>query len=173
MSTIPAGPFAAWATGMQRALREGTGSDVPCGSCAACCESGQVIHVEPDETETLAHLPPGVLGPDLALRPGEDGRCPMLVDGACAIYEHRPRICRTYDCRIFPAAGLEPDADKPAIRDRARRWRFALDTPDDRARHDAVRLTAVAIRASQVGGRPTSATQLAAQAVLVHDDLLR
>ena len=58
----------------------------------------------------------------------ERGHCPMLVDGACSIYEHRPRTCRTYDCRVFPAAGVEPDADKAPSPTRARRWRFTDPT---------------------------------------------
>ena len=35
----------------------------------------------------------------------------MLVDGRCSIYEHRPRTCRTYDCRIFTATGLDVGAN--------------------------------------------------------------
>ena len=36
----------------------------------------------------------------------ENGHCPMLIDDKCSIYEHRPITCRSYDCRIFPAAGI-------------------------------------------------------------------
>ena len=172
METSPAGRFGPWVRGMQEALRAGGSSDVPCGACTACCESGQLIHVEPDEAATLSAIPPGVLGDDLVLRPDGQGRCPMLVERRCAIYEHRPRICRTYDCRIFPATGVPPDGDKPAIAERARRWRFELVTTEDRARYEATHLAVTAIHTSQLTARPTSATQLAAQAVLVHDDLL-
>ena len=35
----------------------------------------------------------------------------MLIDNQCSIYEHRPRTCRTYDCRVFAAAGLD-DTDE-------------------------------------------------------------
>ena len=38
----------------------------------------------------------------------EHGRCPMLGDHGCTIYEHRPRTCRTYDCRVFAATGSSP-----------------------------------------------------------------
>lgn len=48
------------------------------------------------------------------------GRCPLLVDDRCSIYEDRPRTCRTYDCRVFVAAGVEPD--KPRIAARVRSW---------------------------------------------------
>ena len=30
---------------------------VPCGACTACCTSSQFVHIEPDETETLARGP--------------------------------------------------------------------------------------------------------------------
>ena len=68
------------------------------------------------------------------------GHCPMLRNGACSIYDHRPKTCRTYDCRVFPAAAVQPD--KPAIAARAGQWRFAYPTDDDRAQHDAVRAVA-------------------------------
>src|SRR5204863_6078536 len=82
----------------------------------------------------------------------ERGHCPMLVDDRCSIYEHRPRTCRTYDCRVFPAAGL--DADQPAIAERVRRWRFAYPTAADRARHEAVRAAAGTHSAMEPGAAP-------------------
>ncbi|MGI9120662.1 MAG: YkgJ family cysteine cluster protein, partial [Acidimicrobiales bacterium] len=115
---LPAGDFSSWMTEMQSALRGERPSDVPCGGCTACCTSSQFVHIGPDETDTLAHIPAELMFPAPRLPPGhrllgydEQGHCPMLVDNRCSIYEHRPRTCRTYDCRIFPAAGLEPDDD--------------------------------------------------------------
>ena len=168
-----AGPYAAWALAMQEGMRTGRGSDVPCDGCVACCTSGQTIVVDDDE---LADLPPGALvatgGGEHALRHDDDGRCALLVGGACSAYEVRPRRCRTYDCRIFPAAGLRPEADKPAIAARAAEWRFREDDPDDTARLRATRLAAITLGGTQVGGRHSSATQLAAEAVAIHDELL-
>jgi uncharacterized protein len=87
----------------------------------------------------------------------------MLVDGACSIYEHRPRTCRTYDCRVFPAAGVELyDADKAEIAARTRRWRFTHRTAEDEAQHARIRVTAVSLRAAHPN---VSATQLAVRAV--------
>ena len=52
------------------------------------------------------------------------GHCPMLVDHQCSIYDDRPRTCRTYDCRIFPAAGVaNDDPGKERIAERAVWWR--------------------------------------------------
>ena len=134
---LPAGGFSAWMGGMGRALDGEAPSDVPCGGCTACCRSSQFVHIGPDEVDTLAHIPPALRFPAPRMRPGnvllgydENGHCPMLVDDRCSIYEHRPRTCRTYDCRVFPAAGVVPDDDEQlAIAHRARRWRF--DFPEE------------------------------------------
>ena len=164
---LAAGDFSPWLSAMQAAVRGERDADVPCDGCTACCTSSHFVHIEPDETDTLAHIPPPLLFPAPRLPRGhvllgydEHGRCPMLVDGRCSIYEHRPRTCRTYDCRIFPAAGVE--ADQPAIAQRARRWRFTYAGPDDRDRHDTVRAAAVAIRRRD--GQAT-ATEVAVRAV--------
>jgi hypothetical protein len=144
---LAAGDFTAWLTGLQAALRGGGDADVPCGSCTACCTSAQFVHIEPDETDALAHIPAALLFPAPRLPRGhvllgydERGHCPMLVDGQCSIYEHRPRTCRTYDCRVYAAAGVAPD--QPAVAQRVARWRFTYPTPGDRAGHDAVRAAA-------------------------------
>ena len=109
-----AGDFSAWLDEMLGALRGERAADVPCAGCTACCTSSQFVHIEPDETDTLAHIPPELLFPaplaprgHVVLGYDERGHCPMLVDDQCSIYEHRPRTCRTYDCRVFPAAGIE------------------------------------------------------------------
>jgi Fe-S-cluster containining protein len=156
---LAAGDFSSWLTGMQAALRGEVDAEVPCGGCTACCTASQFIHIGPDETDTLAHIPAGLLVPAPRLPRGhvvlgydERGHCPMLVDGRCSIYEHRPRTCRTYDCRIFPAAGLEiAGEDKAGIARQARRWRFSHPTPGDEAEHDAVRAAAAALLAEHDG----------------------
>ncbi len=174
---LPAGDFSAWLTGMRAAIRGDAASDVPCGTCTACCTSSQFVHVGPDEIDTLAHIPRAVLFPAPGLPAGhvlmgydERGHCPMLIDDACSIYDHRPRTCRTYDCRVFAAAGVElDDADKQGIALRARRWRFRYASPTDHLQHDAVRAAARSLR-DDLEHRPSdrasiSATQLAVRAV--------
>lgn len=167
-----AGPFAEWVVAMVAGLRDGTGSDVPCDGCVACCTSGQTILVEPGERAALPpHAVVDVGGGEAALAHDADGRCVLLVGGACTAYEQRPRRCRTYDCRVFPATGLAPEGDKPAIAEAAARWRFRYDTDDDVRRRDAVRMATVVLRTSQLD-RTTSATQLAAAAVDAYEELL-
>ena len=101
---LDAGDFGAWLAEIQGVLRGAGESDVPCGSCTACCTSSMFIHIEPDEADALAHIPKALLFP-APLRPrghvvlgyDERGHCPMLVHGACSIYDHRPRTCRAFD----------------------------------------------------------------------------
>ena len=167
---LAAGTFSEWLVDMQAALRGERSADVPCGDCTACCTSSQFIHIAPDEVETLAHIPVELLFPAPRLPRGnvvlgydESGHCPMLIEGKCSIYEYRPRTCRTYDCRVFAAAGVEVDEDtKALIAERARRWRFEFPTDADRAQHVAVQATARSVR------EPMSATQLAVRAVEIH-----
>ncbi len=176
---LPAGGFATWLDGMQRALRGEADSDVPCGTCTACCASSQFVHIGPDEASALAHIPPDLLFPAPMMPPGnvlmgydERGRCPMLTDAGCSIYEHRPRTCRTYDCRVFPAAGRDPGVDgKPLIADRARRWRFDHPASEDVLLHHAVRAAASFLDAHADDlGLPsgTNETQRAVMAVASH-----
>ena len=144
---LAAGEFSAWLDGFEGALRGEHGSVVPCDGCTACCRSSQFIHIEPDEADTIAHVPAELLVPAPGLPDGhvvmgydEHGCCPMLVDDQCSIYEHRPRTCRTYDCRVFPATGIEPDPEvRPLLAARTRRWVFTYADEDARALHDALR----------------------------------
>ncbi len=133
-----AGDFSGWIIGMQAALRGEQESDVPCGSCTGCCTSSQFVHIAPDETDTLAHIPSALLFPaprmprgNVLLGYDEHGHCPMLVDGACSIYAHRPRTCRIYDCRVFAAAGVELDeGEKVHIAHRTTRIAMAVLASD-------------------------------------------
>src|SRR4051794_36104 len=170
MSDVPpldAGEFLPWLAEVQAEIAGEGVAEVPCGGCTACCTSSQFIHIAPDEHETLAHIPPSLLFPAPRLPRGhvllgydERGHCPMLVDGRCSIYEHRPRTCRTYDCRVFPAAGLEPD--QPAVPQHTRRRRFEPPTAADGQRQEAVRADARAVG----GGEPgASSIRIAIRAV--------
>jgi hypothetical protein len=77
------------------------------------------------------------------------GRCPLLTDQGCSIYAHRPRTCRTYDCRVFPAAGVFPDEpEKTAIAERAVQWRFTYGSDAERVQHESVQATAAQLRAA-------------------------
>ena len=172
---LPAGRFSTWL--------EQIGVDVPCGTCTACCTSSQFVHIAPDERDTLSRIPKALLFPAPGLPKGnvvmgydERGHCPMFVDGACSIYEHRPRTCRTYDCRVFPAAGVEPDPDGRAkIAEQVRRWRFDFPERVDEMLQSAVRAAAAYLRANAhllPGLVPSNSTQLAFLAVGIREVFL-
>lgn len=178
---LPAGDFSTWIEAMLRAIRGAGESDVPCSGCTACCTASQFVHIAPDETDSLAHIPrellfPAPLAPRGHVLMGYDarGHCPMLVDNACSIYEHRPRTCRTYDCRVFPATGVAIDeSGKELIAERARRWRFGYPSADDRARHDAALAAGAFLAAHRdalpAGAVPSNSTQLAVLAIELSD----
>jgi Fe-S-cluster containining protein len=166
--------------GMRAALRDERDSDVPCNGCTACCTSSQFVHIAPDETDTLANIPAELLFPapgrprgHVVLGYDERGHCPMLIDAKCSIYEHRPQACRTYDCRVFPAAGLDPGPAKVEISRRVRQWQFSYANAGDRTEHDAVRAAAAFLAAHpdvvRDAGIPANETQLAVLAVEIHD----
>jgi hypothetical protein len=178
---LPAGRFSEWLAGMARALDGMQDSDVPCDGCTACCTSSQFIHIGADESDTLAHIPsallfsaPGQAKGTVVLGYDEKGHCPMLVEGACSIYEHRPRTCRTYDCRVFVASDVAVDEDKPAIVQRVARWQFEFPEGIDQVLLDAVRAAAQAVRdrTAEARGVPPNATQHAALAIELHEAFL-
>ena len=55
--TVAAGDLGAWLVEVRGAIAGERASDVPCGSCTACCTSSQFVHIGPDEIDTLAHVP--------------------------------------------------------------------------------------------------------------------
>jgi Fe-S-cluster containining protein len=179
---LPAGGFSSWLERTRQVLLEENGADVPCGECNACCRSFQFIHISAGETGTLARIPeeflskaPGMPEGDRVLGYNENGHCPMLVEGACSIYEHRPGTCRRYDCRIFPAAGLAPaDEQEPVLR-QVRRWKFNYPENLDHHEHSAVQAAARFLR-KRAGcfpnGVPQNPTQLAVLAIKVHEVFL-
>ncbi len=164
-----AGDFGSWLGAFTRAVSAGQAVDVPCAGCTACCRSGKLIPVEADELDTLALLPADALVPmpgqpaARVLAHDESGRCRQLTPSGCAVYAHRPRACRAYDCRVFAASGVTPD--KPLIAEQVARWRFGYAAEHDRARHLAVRSAAVML--GMPGGltAPASPTQHALEAI--------
>ncbi|HEX3425453.1 MAG TPA: YkgJ family cysteine cluster protein [Acidimicrobiales bacterium] len=170
------GDFATWVGDVQAAIRGERDAVVPCDGCVACCTSSQFVHIGPDETETLRRIPaelqvpaPGLPRGHVVLGYDERGHCPMLVDNQCSIYEHRPRTCRSFDCRVFTATGVEPSSGQAAIAERAREWRFRLATTEDAATRDALRAAGEFLRREGgISPRRLGPTQLAALAIEIH-----
>jgi hypothetical protein len=85
----------------------GEAGPVACGGCTACCHySGIVV----DEKRNRKHLPYLLTernrDGELVLRQRPDGACIHLGEQGCSVYEHRPTVCRSFDCRAFAAMGL-------------------------------------------------------------------
>lgn len=158
---VPAGDFSSWMAATKSVIEEGQRSDVPCGTCTACCRSAQFVHIGSMETATLARIPAELLFPAPGLPAGnvllgydELGNCPMLVDDRCSIYEDRPRTCRVYDCRVFSATGLDIAVDaKPLIAERVHNWEFTFSVESDRTEFEAAQAAGryVAARPDVVG----------------------
>ncbi len=119
---------------------------VACGDCSACCSTFDAIPIGRDEPATLAAIPVEFLqrvenqatGTTLLLT-SETHVCPMLRDGACSIYDVRPRACRIFDCRTMAAADLvDKEGRHAAMGERVDKWVFSYETDDDRARQLAV-----------------------------------
>jgi uncharacterized protein len=169
-----------WVEEMRAVLRGARSAAVPCGTCTACCTSSQFVLIEADETEAIAHIPAPLRFP-APRRPGsfvlgydKNGRCPMLVNEACSIYEHRPRTCRAYDCRVFAAAGLADDVDgKAMISTAAQAWRF---DPVVSTQLQAIRAAATYLleHQAELGDvLPATVTHLAVLAFEIHELWLR
>lgn len=143
---ISAGSFSDWLKRFRRSLRTGSGMKVNCGDCNACCRASQFIHIRPDETRTIARIDkrlqfpaPGLPKGNLVLGYDDQGCCPMLKGGRCSIYDNRPMTCRTYDCRLFAAAGIPAGGgEKRLVNRQVRRWRFSYKNGSDRKKHQAI-----------------------------------
>ena len=182
---LPAGDFSSWLRHARSVLIIENGTDVNCGECIACCNSSQFIHVRPDETRTLGRIgkdllvaAPGLPKGHVLLGYDKNGFCPMMVNGKCSIYEHRPLTCRNYDCRVFAAAGLAAgDDDKARITERVRRWKFSYPAKSDHDEHLAVQAAAKFIREHAEcfpGGKiPSNPSQLAILAIKAYDVFLK
>jgi Fe-S-cluster containining protein len=43
---------------------------------------------------------------ELVLQRRADGACVHLGEWGCTVYEQRPAVCRSFDCRAFAAMGI-------------------------------------------------------------------
>jgi Fe-S-cluster containining protein len=184
LKVLEAGDFLSWVVEMNGAIRGKNDSNVSCHGCVACCTSSQFVHIGPGEAETLSHIPKKLLFPAPRMPLGhfllgydKRGHCPMLIHQKCSIYEYRPRTCRTYDCRIFSAAGLLPDENQVSIARQAKRWHFSFQNEDDCNHRKAVQAAAVFLRKNT--GKlppeifPRTTTQWAVLAFRIHEAFLK
>jgi Fe-S-cluster containining protein len=168
---------------MRAALSGSAGMDVACGDCRGCCTSSYFVKVRPYETATIAHIGahnlrpvPGATNGNLLMGFDEQGHCFMFANGGCSIYQHRPETCRTYDCRVFAAAGTNAGPDKSVINERIAQWSFEYASEQDREEHRAVTAAANFLRQHPVrfpGGRvPSRPSEIAVLAVKSYEVFL-
>lgn len=188
---LDAGEFSAWLRDMRAALASRGGMDVACGDCRGCCSSSYHVKIRAHETDaaqaierrliqrggnrTLEQGPPGDPGSKLlGFQP--DGHCLMLVNRECTVYAHRPETCRSYDCRVFAAAGMDAGPGKDEINQRVSRWQFTYGDDSAHAEHRAVSAAASYLRQHPVrfpGGHvPSRASEIAVLAVKAYEVFL-
>jgi len=181
---IPAGNFSTWLEETREALKNDTGTDVPCGECNACCRSHYFIHIKPEDKAAQKKIPkaiqfpaPGLPKGNMLLGYDQHGRCPMLKDNKCSIYLERPSTCRTYDCRVFPATGInETESEKEAIKRQSDRWVFSYANNNEIEKHKALKGVAnfLVTHRDQFpkGFVPLNAPQVATLAIKIHETFL-
>ncbi len=182
---LPAGRFSSWLSQTIEALKNYETADVPCGDCIGCCSSSYFIHIRAEEKNVLSRVNKNLLFPAPGLPQGhvvmgfnESGKCPMLVNNKCSIYEHRPITCRTYDCRVFTAAGITKcGEDKMLITQRIQRWKFSFPTDLDKTQHTAIKIARLFlldnVKSFPKGSIPGNSTQLAILAIKIHKLFLK
>jgi Fe-S-cluster containining protein len=105
----------------------GDAGPVPCGPCSACCHYAGIVVDEKRDFARLPHLlteraPDG----ELVLQRRADGACAHLGDNGCTVYSRRPAVCRSFDCRVYAAMGLDRRCDDGhELPD----WEFVGQTP--------------------------------------------
>ena len=101
----------------------GDAGSVPCDECSACC---YYDGIPVDKKRDRRHLPHLLTerncDGDLVLRRRPDGGCVHLGEQGCTVYQYRPSVCRTFDCRAFSAMGLVEYCDP---NHRTPDWQFA------------------------------------------------
>ncbi len=86
-------------------LPENEQTEVACNGCTECCRSGQALFLHPGQgddvetyqTQVTAH--PDTGAPIFLLATKENGECVYLGPSGCTIYDRRPLLCRSFDCR--------------------------------------------------------------------------
>jgi Fe-S-cluster containining protein len=80
-------------------------TEVPCNGCTECCRSNQGLFLHPgrgDEPDSYRHIVAtdrATGNPVFLLATDAHGQCVYLGPSGCTIYDRRPVLCRTFDCR--------------------------------------------------------------------------
>jgi Fe-S-cluster containining protein len=107
-------------------------SDVPCNGCTVCCRQQIVLLGDRDEPNIAAYDYRHI-GDHRVLNNKPNGECTHLGPEGCTIYEKRPFVCRTYDCRKqfkILASSERRRFSNSALGDEARKRLGTLDAGD-------------------------------------------
>ncbi len=80
-------------------------TDVPCNGCTECCKSGQGLFLHPEHGDVIESYRHRVItdqttgNPVFLLATETNGHCVYLGPFGCTIYDRRPLLCRSFDCR--------------------------------------------------------------------------
>jgi Fe-S-cluster containining protein len=80
-------------------------TEVPCNTCTECCKSNQGLFLHPEQGDDVHSYQfqvltdPATGNPVYLLATKENGACVYLGPAGCTIYQRRPLLCRTFDCR--------------------------------------------------------------------------
>lgn len=86
-------------------MQSTTPTQVSCDGCTECCKSHQILLLHPEQGDDVesyrfqALTDPATGKALFALAADENGRCVYLGATGCTIYERRPVLCRSFDCR--------------------------------------------------------------------------
>ena len=73
---------------------------VPCNGCTACCRGRAIRPLYPERGDVVEDYEHQRVDGILALAWSEDGDCIYVGPEGCTIHDHRPALCRGYDCRV-------------------------------------------------------------------------
>lgn len=121
-------------------------AEVPCGDCNVCCRSGYAIGWSPTDDPSLRWE---VSADGYRVLEDNEGACVYLQEGTCTVYDRRPLVCRSYDCRLVAMCGAQT-RNNPALNAAINAWdkRRFLKTYDDRVALAFIRQELVA----RIGG---------------------
>ncbi|MBX2861638.1 MAG: YkgJ family cysteine cluster protein [Vampirovibrio sp.] len=83
-------------------LHEANADEINCKKgCSSCCIDGfKIRYIEAAWLlNGFAQLPPAIaqqIMQQVQAKPDAIGKCPLLIDDACSLYQHRPALCRAY-----------------------------------------------------------------------------
>lgn len=78
---------------------------MPCNGCTECCRSNQGLYLHPEQGDDVDSYQHRVIAnqatgePVFVLATESSGQCVYLGASGCTIYDRRPLLCRSFDCR--------------------------------------------------------------------------